>query len=75
VGLGVLFQTSNLIDRIMNNSYHKKVDRSMMNWGLTIPQDLIKDFQAGSPVKLGASRRIEILWDNIRDDENTVRNF
>ena len=47
----------------MYKSYHKKVDRSMMDWGLTVPQDFIKDFEAGSPVKLGSSRNIEILWD------------
>jgi len=49
--------------RNMYKSYHKKVDRSMMDWGLTIPQDFIKDFEAGSPVRLGSSRSIEILWD------------
>lgn len=35
----------------------------MMDWGLTIPQDFIKDFEAGVPVKLGTSRSIEILWE------------
>jgi len=34
----------------------------MMDWGLTIPQDFIKDFEAGFSVKLGTSRPIEILW-------------
>ncbi|MFA5877725.1 MAG: hypothetical protein WC880_05205 [Candidatus Paceibacterota bacterium] len=37
----------------MNKSYYKKVDRSMMDWGLTVPKDFTKDFEAGSPVKLG----------------------
>ncbi len=34
----------------MYKSYHKKVDRSMMDCGLTIPQDFIKDFKAGKKI-------------------------
>jgi hypothetical protein len=45
----------------MYRAYHKKVDRSMMDWGLTIPNDFVKEFEAGRPVKLGSSRDIEIL--------------
>lgn len=42
---------------------YKKVDRSTLAWGITIPKHLYKDFQAGKPLKLGTSRHINILWD------------
>jgi len=45
-------------------AYYKKVDRSMMDWGLTLPRDYIKDFECGENVSLGSSRDIEISWDN-----------
>jgi len=48
----------------MYKPYYKKVDRSMMDWGLTLPKDHVKDFEAGSSVKPGSSRKIEILWNN-----------
>jgi len=47
----------------MLNSYYKKIDRSMMDWGFTVPQDYIKVFEASKPVKLGSSRKIFIFWD------------
>jgi len=50
----------------MYKEYYKKVDRSMMDWGLTIPNKFCNDFQAGSPVKLGTSREINIIWDKKR---------
>ncbi len=43
--------------------YFKKVDRSMMDWGLTIPKDYIKDFEMENPVKIGTSKNIELQWD------------
>ncbi len=46
----------------MYKSYHKKVDRSMLEWGITLPLDLIKDFEAGYPLKKGTSRNVEIQW-------------
>jgi len=47
----------------MYRAYYKKVDRSMMDWGLTLPKEHIKDFETGTPVKPGSSREIEIIWD------------
>ena len=45
-------------------AFYKKVDRSMMDWGLTLPKEYIEDFEAGEKVQLGSSRNIEIIWDN-----------
>jgi len=50
----------------MLTPYYKKVDRSMMDWGFTIPKKLCDDFQAGIPVKLGTSRNVTIIWDRKR---------
>lgn len=46
----------------MKRPYYKKVDRSMMDWGLTVPQDYIIDFEGRSKLKPGTTRKIEILW-------------
>ena len=35
----------------------------MMDWGLTLPKSYAKDFEAGRAVRLGTSRKIEIIWD------------
>ncbi len=43
--------------------YCKKIDRSMIDWGFTIPKDYVKDFEAGRSVKKGSSRSVNILWD------------
>jgi hypothetical protein len=48
----------------MRRPYYKKVDRSMMDWGLTIPQDYVKDFESRSKLRPGSRRDIEIIWDN-----------
>jgi len=48
----------------MEKAYYKKIDRSMMDWGFTIPVDSIKDFEGGNPLKAGSSREIKIQWDN-----------
>jgi len=42
--------------------YHKEVDRSMMDWGFTIPQEYINDFLGGKSLALGSSRPITIEW-------------
>jgi len=47
----------------MKKGYHKKVDRSMMDWGFTIPNEYLSDFLSGTPLKLGTSRPITIEWD------------
>jgi len=44
--------------------YCKKIDRSMMDWGFTLPKKYIKDFEAGDPVnKLKKFRKVNLLWD------------
>ena len=45
---------------------YKKIDRSTLTWGITIPKHLYEDFQAGKVLKLGTSRHIYILWDGKR---------
>ena len=35
----------------------------MMNWGLPLPQDYVKDFEAPKRLKPGTSREIQLLWD------------
>ena len=34
----------------------------MLEWGVTFPKEYIKDFQGKVPVKLGSSRKVEIIW-------------
>ncbi|MBT7237433.1 hypothetical protein HN865_01095, partial [Candidatus Woesearchaeota archaeon] len=48
--------------------YYKKVDRSMMDWGFTIPKKFWKYFYADKPVKLGTSRNISVVWDKKKYD-------
>jgi len=40
----------------------------MMDWGFTIPKYYAKDFEAGSLVKAGTSRKIQLIWDNKKYD-------
>lgn len=40
----------------------------MMDWGFTLPKSYINDFEAGSPLKEGHSRKIKIIWDNKKYD-------
>lgn len=47
----------------MDKEYYKKVDRSMMDWGLTIPKRFWDAFQSNKPVPLGKSRELKIKWD------------
>lgn len=43
--------------------YYKKVDRSTMDWGFTVPNEYVPDFLAGKKMKLGTTRSTSILWD------------
>ena len=44
------------------NEYYKKVDRSMMDWGFTIPNEHVKSFVAGHHLKKGTSRMVNIVF-------------
>ena len=46
----------------MNKTYYKKVDRSLLEWGITIPKEYVKYFLGGVPVKLGSHRKIEVVF-------------
>lgn len=48
----------------MYKPYYKKIDRSMLDWGFTIPKDYTNDFLAGKDIPLGESRKIFLYWDN-----------
>lgn len=48
----------------MSKAYLKKIDNSTFVWGFTIPQDYIKDFLGGKKLKIGTSRKVNIVWDN-----------
>ena len=48
----------------MKKGYYKKVDRSMMDWGFTIPNNFIDDFLGGQDLDLGTSRKITMIWEN-----------
>lgn len=48
----------------MNQGYYKKVDRSMMDWGFTIPKDFISDFLSSKELPKGESRPVTLLWDD-----------
>lgn len=50
----------------MCKPFYKKIDRSMLEWGVTFPKEYIKDFEGGVPVKLGSSRKVEIIWEKKR---------
>jgi hypothetical protein len=43
--------------------HYKKIDRSTLEYGITIPKSLEKDFLAGKKLSLGSSREIKIIWD------------
>lgn len=47
----------------MSKPYFKKIDRSSFEWGMTIPQEYIKDFLDGKKLKKGTGRDTTILWD------------
>jgi len=48
----------------MYKPFFKKIDRSMLEWGVTLPKEHYKEFKAGSSIRLGSSRKVEIIWDN-----------
>ena len=43
--------------------YYKKLDRSALEWGITIPKNLVPNFLAGKKLLQGKSREINIVWD------------
>ncbi len=46
----------------MNHGYYKKVDRSMMDWGFTIPKDFVDRFLCNQPLIAGDSREETLIW-------------
>ena len=47
----------------MNYKYYKKIDRSMMEWGFTLPKESITYFDPNCEVELGKQLDREIIWD------------
>jgi len=43
--------------------YYKKIDRSSLEWGITIPKNLVDGFLSGEKIPLGSSREIKLKWD------------
>ncbi|MFC1954563.1 hypothetical protein ACFLVZ_01920 [Chloroflexota bacterium] len=41
---------------------YKKIDKSIFEYGTTIPQVLNEDFTQGQPINLGESRGIKLHW-------------
>ena len=50
----------------MLTEFYKKIDRSMMEWGVTIKKKHWDAFQAEKPLKLGTSRKVTIVWGDKR---------
>lgn len=44
------------------DEYYKKVDKSIFNYGLTIPIEYIEMFKKGEEIELGTSRNIKIIF-------------
>lgn len=42
--------------------YYKKIDKSFFHYGITIPEEYIQYFTFNSPIVLGSSRKITVLW-------------
>lgn len=42
--------------------YYKKIDKSFFKYGITIPNSYVDDFLFDSPVPLGTSRDVKIIW-------------
>lgn len=42
--------------------YYKKIDKSVFNYGITIPQDRIQDFTFGNDIILGSARTVILSW-------------
>jgi len=47
----------------MNIPYYKKVDRSLLEWGVTLPKEYVKSFEKSNLVKLGSSKKINVVFD------------
>lgn len=47
----------------MYKPYYKKIDRSMIDWGFTIPQEYVNDFLARKKINLGNPREVFLSWD------------
>jgi hypothetical protein len=51
----------------MKLEYYKKVDRSMMDWGITFPVEIADYFRKNrKDIKLGRGNSIEVVWDKKR---------
>lgn len=48
----------------MHKPFYKKIDRSMLEWGVTFPEEYIEDFGGGKLIEPGTSRKVQIIWDN-----------
>lgn len=48
--------------------YFKKIDRSTIDWGLTIPKAHVKDFLFNKSLRKGTSRFLTVLWDKKKYD-------
>jgi hypothetical protein len=46
----------------VNYKYYKKIDRSMMDWGFTLPKDSIDYFDPGRKIQPGKYFDVEIEW-------------
>jgi len=46
----------------MNRGYHKKIDRSMMDWGFTVPNNFIDKFLFGETLLPGNSKTKFLIW-------------
>ena len=44
------------------NEYYKKIDKSFFKHGITIPKDYVQDLIYNTPLDLGTSRDVIILW-------------
>lgn len=44
-------------------TFYKKIDHSMMNWGVIIPRENEEKFLFGEKMKINSSREISISWD------------
>ncbi len=47
----------------MDVQYYKKIDRSMMDWGFTVPKKFIPYFDPAEKIKPGTFVEVELVWD------------
>ena len=50
----------------MPSPIYKKVDYSLLRWGITIPWSHVRDFESGKHIRLGTAREVEILFNKKR---------